>query len=531
MTLLTAKIKKYVFPTAAAALLLAFFAAFCVINFAGGPRFFDFDMYADTAIAKLIWEQKTLFPSGWAFGNQLYTIATPVLAALFYGITGNLNLAMSLATTLNTLLMCFAFCWAVRPHTSASGALAGLLVLVGGIISTNAVTALHGQLFYVLCSYYANYMITLFVIWGWYARTVSGKRVFGAAFAVSIVLSFLSGIQSVRQLAVVMLPLASAAAVRFVYIWIKRRAISKTELIAVSAAAAVVLANLAGILAARSLNIPMTSLYGSLEAAQPNLAQAIAENKEALIVITGLQYLAKNRTGIFLTVFAAMIIAVVCAFPVLHIKARASGRFSDGMLICAALGFVSLFGMLFANLFLDMALRPIYLFPWYALAAFSFAGIAPRLRPRILRCGLFVLCVFCACNLYIGYAKPAAEALSQDDSAEKQTAAWIADTGYDYIYGDARHIRKIAAYTNGAAAAGAWFSAPLLVMDYINRQDIYSEDDNKAAIYVFTVQNLEQVQLIAREKGAELHFERAFGDYLCYTSSEQLMTFEKSPAS
>ena len=48
-------------------------------------------MYSDAQIAKLMWEQKTIFPKNWIFGNQYYVIATPVLAAVMYGICGDIQ--------------------------------------------------------------------------------------------------------------------------------------------------------------------------------------------------------------------------------------------------------------------------------------------------------------------------------------------------------------------------------------------------------------------------------------------------------
>ena len=77
--------------------LLAYFAVFAIVNFAGFAYFCNADMYEDTLVARLMWEQKTLFPENYIFGNQYYVIATPVFAALFYGLTGSMNTAMQIA--------------------------------------------------------------------------------------------------------------------------------------------------------------------------------------------------------------------------------------------------------------------------------------------------------------------------------------------------------------------------------------------------------------------------------------------------
>ena len=79
--------------------ILCFFAVFALINFKCFTYFCEPDMYADTLVARLMWEGKSLFPFAYVFGNQLYVIATPVLAALFYGMGSSQNTAMALATT------------------------------------------------------------------------------------------------------------------------------------------------------------------------------------------------------------------------------------------------------------------------------------------------------------------------------------------------------------------------------------------------------------------------------------------------
>ena len=58
--------------------ILAYLGVFALINLHTLDRFCNSDVYADMQVAKRMWEQKTLFPDGWIFGNQFYVIATPV---------------------------------------------------------------------------------------------------------------------------------------------------------------------------------------------------------------------------------------------------------------------------------------------------------------------------------------------------------------------------------------------------------------------------------------------------------------------
>ena len=51
--------------------MVCYFAVFAVINFKCFARFCEQDMYADTLVAMMMWEQKTLFPLGFVFVRRL----------------------------------------------------------------------------------------------------------------------------------------------------------------------------------------------------------------------------------------------------------------------------------------------------------------------------------------------------------------------------------------------------------------------------------------------------------------------------
>ena len=73
--------------TGAAFGCILFLLSFLIINFKLFPEFCDSDMFVDLYPARLMWEQKKLFPEGWVFGNQYFVIASPVWTAFFYGLT------------------------------------------------------------------------------------------------------------------------------------------------------------------------------------------------------------------------------------------------------------------------------------------------------------------------------------------------------------------------------------------------------------------------------------------------------------
>ena len=68
---------EYVLTALAALLILAYLAVFGLIGFRGFAHLATADMYEDTLVARLMWEEKSLFPRSFLFGNQVYVAATP----------------------------------------------------------------------------------------------------------------------------------------------------------------------------------------------------------------------------------------------------------------------------------------------------------------------------------------------------------------------------------------------------------------------------------------------------------------------
>lgn len=113
------------------AMVLAYFALICAVNFFAPPSFYDSDMYTDMRYAEEMWKHKSIFPDGWVFGNQLYAVSTPVVAGLFYGLTRNPVLAMGLASTVLAALVLLSFDWMLHPVVSGrEGRMAGVLAFL-----------------------------------------------------------------------------------------------------------------------------------------------------------------------------------------------------------------------------------------------------------------------------------------------------------------------------------------------------------------------------------------------------------------
>ena len=155
-------------------LLGIYWGAILHINFAKNPTWYCTDMYSDMLYSVEVWNQKSIFPNGWVFGNQLYVVATPVLAALFYGLTQDPCVAMGIASTLMGLGVVVSFYWMIRPFLMGldERLMAVVWFMLAILLAGNPVGSTRGwQLFFTMCSYYACYAITVFLAFGCYLRS------------------------------------------------------------------------------------------------------------------------------------------------------------------------------------------------------------------------------------------------------------------------------------------------------------------------------------------------------------------------
>ena len=341
--------------------LLAYFAVFAIVNFIGFAYFCNADMYADTLVARLMWEQKTLFPSNFVFGNQYYVIATPVFAALFYGLTGSMNTAMALATTLMSLLIVLSLGWMIKPYIkSRSTRLAMLLTLAAAVYVPHVIDTDEGQLFFVMASYYACYLITFFFLAGDYVRARTDSSLRPAALAVSLVLAFCTGMQSLRQTCVSILPILAVEFVSALRRLIAREKLwPKGQRMPLFRALGYTAANIGGALLMKLLRVPNLSIYSDASILD---GMWFSDKFRCLITasrtVSGFECI-RNHGGFFVLIFVFFTALLMAAAVILIRRVKTT---PDGIGAYWWLSVVSLLAVIAASFFTTVKLRAIYMF-------------------------------------------------------------------------------------------------------------------------------------------------------------------------
>ena len=530
--------REKIFSVVLTVLLLGFVGMVFYINFSINPEYYDGDIYNDINYAKEAWKAKSLFPKNWIFGNQTYVVATPVLAALFYGITGNGFTAMAIASCIMTVLTLLTYDWMTRTLFSYNERTAGFLFMIGFLLlKAHVATSQQGiQAFFTMASYYACYLINAFIVYGCYVRIRQGKftgkhivlAVIGAA------LSFGTGMQSLRQTAVMALPLV-ACEVLLIIIYSakdKRFAISYSTLFS----AIVFIANIAGLVAMRFIEINQNSIYGTTAfvSSFKDFFRKLFLNMESVALTFGLEAL-ELRVRLVASIPFLLIILIgfiLCVKDYIKNKCNEQGRFVLVMLL--TLGCVSVFA---AGVLTDVVNRALYYFMIYPLLAVCVSYIIVKFEKK--RDVLFsVVAVFTAGMIIFRTAGAVEEIKAGKDknSTAHQIANYMLDNGYDTIYSVFGLSGVMDGAENVVVASGDKIhlvqfknvdsSKPMKPVEYLCVKDGYKQWDNSKSLYLLRDHELPKVKKIAEKYGISMTEKARFGDGLyLYSMSENICIY------
>lgn len=530
--------REKIFSVVLTVLLLGFVGMVFYINFSINPEYYDGDIYNDINYAKEAWKAKSLFPKDWIFGNQTYVVATPVLAALFYGITGNGFTAMAIASCIMTVLTLLTYDWMTRTLFSYNERTAGFLFMIGFLLlKAHVATSQQGiQAFFTMASYYACYLINAFIVYGCYVRIrqgkFTGKHIVFAIIGVA--LSFGTGMQSLRQTAVMALPLV-ACEVLLIIIYSakdKRFAISYSTLFS----AIVFIANIAGLVAMRFIEINQNSIYGTTAFVSgfKDFFRKLFLNMESVALTFGLDAL-ELRVRLVASIPFLLIILIgfiLCVKDYIKNKCNEQGRFVLVMLF--TLGCVSVFA---AGVLTDVVNRALYYFMIYPLLAVCVSYIIVKFEKK--RDILFsVVAVFTAGMIIFRTAGAVEEikAGKDENSTAHQIANYMLDNGYDTIYSVFGLSGVMDGAENVVVASGDKIhivqfknvdsSKPMKPVEYLCVKDGYKQWDNSKSLYLLRDHELPKVKKIAEKYDVTMAEKARFGDGLyLYSMSENICIY------
>ncbi|MCR4901333.1 MAG: hypothetical protein K6A23_00625 [Butyrivibrio sp.] len=188
------------------ALLLFVIAVFCSANLFHYLNYMESDVGGDAVLAKVIVESGIKVPDTWASSTELRTVSASNLAAVFYLITGNMNLSMGIACSvlllcLTLVMICFYAKLGMEPLAVA------MAVLVPYVLSGYVHEAL--EMFALYACYYSPHIIALFLCGILYicAKDKENNKKY-LYYGFILVISFLIGTQGMRGALMAFIPIA-----------------------------------------------------------------------------------------------------------------------------------------------------------------------------------------------------------------------------------------------------------------------------------------------------------------------------------
>lgn len=205
----------------AAVLLIIGIILIFVTNIAHYNYKMNSDIGAEAVLGRLIWDSREIIPSSWYPSTETRIIATPQVGALFYGMTGNMDLSMGLACCVMTIVSLLSI-WFFMKKVGCSRISGLLLCFLCLLLSGNMIIL---ELLYLFAGYYAIHIIAFFYIMNCYGsllqkewqKSKGRQRMVYEKGMIGLLLAFLLGMQGTRGILITFGPLFGIEVIRTLY--------------------------------------------------------------------------------------------------------------------------------------------------------------------------------------------------------------------------------------------------------------------------------------------------------------------------
>ena len=155
--------------------LFLYLAIFGYMNMCKYAQHVDSDIAAEALLAREIWQEKDLTPDDWIASTERYAVGMPTLAALFYGMTGSMQIAVGVACVLLGICFLLAFYYFLRKLSiGRPAAITALLVLcalpINGWRNEDQMVPFVTLLLFLFADYYVLHSIYLFLSFLFYMQ-------------------------------------------------------------------------------------------------------------------------------------------------------------------------------------------------------------------------------------------------------------------------------------------------------------------------------------------------------------------------
>lgn len=161
-------------------LLIVYAGIFCYLNMEKYGQHVDSDIATEALLAREIWLEKAITPDNWIASTERYVFGMPVIASVFYGITGSMSFAVGISCVLIGAILGGTLYFFLRKiGLSNLASLTSILVLcaipINGLRNEGQMVPFVTILLFVFADWYALHSILIFLTIAFYLHLKKGK--------------------------------------------------------------------------------------------------------------------------------------------------------------------------------------------------------------------------------------------------------------------------------------------------------------------------------------------------------------------
>ncbi len=195
---------------------------YCISNIFHYKTMLDADMASEAVLTKVIADNGFVQPDTWIASTETRIISAPNIAAVLYRLTGDLSVSMGMACSimLIILVVLMAIYYGRIGFSSVAGTIA---VLVPLVVASNIRQSL--SMFALLACYYSPHLIVFFYMLILWETEVDTKTKHYVMEVIGVILAVLMGLQGMRGLLMVYIPLTGTHLVLSLYDTVRNKKI------------------------------------------------------------------------------------------------------------------------------------------------------------------------------------------------------------------------------------------------------------------------------------------------------------------
>ena len=477
---------------------------FIYVNLVQYKNGLNADIASEGLLAKVIWESKEWIPSEWYFSTEARVVSVANLASLFYGITGNMCIAMGIGCIVGMLFILYS-CYYLCQELELEATQILFFILLIMLLPNNKVQM---ELMHVYAGHYAFHIGLYFITLSFYCKLLKGKNKKWYMIGIIYLMHFILGVQGVRGILMITGPLLAVEAVRRMYLFYCKKGRKEDNIISAFAAGLNIAAFLGG-------KIPISVGYPlsrNIRKAPQKLFEIVLPDFFSSISWSYISSLEKIVFGVCL----ALVLGLTGYIIWKGIKKQNVKGEEWIFLNFMASVFMTIAALTFTTV--DSSSR--YFVVIYFAIAMAIVILWSKKKNLIKYSVIFMIIIIFIGNVNRVY-RPMIEDQSYKNSAYMEIGNYLFQEGYENAYTGFEHANTITIMNNGKVQVSAIASfSNMGVNKWLSSKKWYVPNvpkESKTA-YLVTEARLEEFAPFLEEHKEELEYKTKIGNFYIYGS-------------